>query len=662
MDKVIIFGNGIENWIINEAFAELRNSEMNDIKWVEPYHFTKEIKMEYYASFFSEQRKILKGYPAARWRKYSNVLRLKIKEDNTYHLFFMYGRDIQRLYDPILLDWIKEKYGDRVKTYLILFDSINVTQDVNGWGKVVSIFNSFDYVCSFDPEDCKQYDLIPFYDPFPKHKLKGKYKSGNGPDLFFIGEEKGRGQLLKKIALGASEHHVKASFIIPDADNTDVGIPGFVKSGYIPYHKALQKAMSSKCLLELVADGQSGCSYRYYEAVVYNKKLISNCANIVNMPHYDPRYMKLIQSETDIDYDWINNGDVVDYHYKDAFSVRMFANNIISAASKREIPARKPKEDQPLVSVVIPTYNRERTIKASVQSVLDQTYQNLEVIVVDDGSTDRTKDVISAIDDPRVHLIVQKNQGACVARNTGIEAAKGAFIAFQDSDDEWLPDKLETQMKVFDQEIAVDVVFCDAMKFREDGTNTGEKLVTEDISGLVPRDTLQSKSLVSTQTMLMRSICLQDIRFDPEMPRLQDFDLVYRLCESYAFYYVNRPLVKMFMQGDSISANPRKSIIARRRMIEKYPYVMQRNKAAYIDMLSMIVRNTRLLGEPDSWAEEEFLRVRQWKKRTLKDKIRGRYFSTIHFLEVHLSEKNMETLRKWYQPIKKVIFGLAKNE
>ena len=661
MDKVIIFGNGIENWIINEAFSEIRNSRIKNIKWAEPYNFTDDVKSEYFASFFSEQRKILKGHPASRWRKYSNVLRLRIKEDNTYHLFFLYGRDIQRLYDPVLLEWVKDKYGDKVKTYLILFDSINVTQHVNGWGNVVSIFDSFDYVCSFDPEDCKRHGLIPFYDPFPKHKFKGNHIFDNRTDLFFIGEEKGRGQLLKQIALGASEHHVKASLIIPDMDDTVAEIPGIVKSEYIPYRKALQKALSSKCLLELVADGQSGCSFRYYEAVVYNKKLISNCASIVNMPHYDPRYMKLIQSEADIDYDWINNGDIVDYHYKDEFSVKTFTESIISAASEREPSVRKPKVSNPLVSVVIPTYNRERTIKASVQSVLDQTYQNLEVIVVDDGSTDGTKNIVSAIDDPRVHLIIQKNQGACVARNTGIEAARGLFIAFQDSDDEWFPEKLETQLRVFDQEIAVDVVFCDAMKYTEDGTNTGEKLVTENISGIVPRDILQSKSLVSTQTMLMRSSCLQDIKFDPEMPRLQDFDLVYRLCESYAFYYVDRPLVKMYMQSDSISANPRKSIIARKRMIEKYPYVMQRNRNAYIDMLSMIVRNTRLIGEPDSWAEEEFQRIRQCNKRTLKDKIMRRYFDTIHFLEVHLPEKQMETLRKWYQPIKRIIFRLPKD-
>ncbi|MGL6044061.1 MAG: glycosyltransferase family 2 protein, partial [Sandaracinobacteroides sp.] len=98
------------------------------------------------------------------------------------------------------------------------------------------------------------------------------------------------------------------------------------------------------------------------------------------------------------------------------------------------------------VSVVIPAYNREATVGTAIRSVLWQTLSPVEVIVVDDGSTDGTAAAVQAIDDPRVRLVSQANGGISAARNRGIEAATQPWVAFQDSDDEWLPLKLEKQM------------------------------------------------------------------------------------------------------------------------------------------------------------------------------------------------------------------------
>jgi glycosyltransferase involved in cell wall biosynthesis len=104
----------------------------------------------------------------------------------------------------------------------------------------------------------------------------------------------------------------------------------------------------------------------------------------------------------------------------------------------------------PLISVVLPTYNRASMLAVAVQSVLAQTFADLELIVVDDGSTDETPGVLEAIADPRlVRLRSDQQRGAAVSRNAGIGAARGEFLAFQDSDDEWLPGKLERQLSVF---------------------------------------------------------------------------------------------------------------------------------------------------------------------------------------------------------------------
>ena len=104
-------------------------------------------------------------------------------------------------------------------------------------------------------------------------------------------------------------------------------------------------------------------------------------------------------------------------------------------------------DNQHKISVIIPTYNRGNMIERAVRSVLNQTYNNIEVIVVDDGSTDNTEEVIKDIKDTSVIYIKEANAGACVARNKGIDVSSGDYIAFLDSDDEWFPEKLEIQYK-----------------------------------------------------------------------------------------------------------------------------------------------------------------------------------------------------------------------
>lgn len=112
-----------------------------------------------------------------------------------------------------------------------------------------------------------------------------------------------------------------------------------------------------------------------------------------------------------------------------------------------------------MISVVLPAYNRRNTVRKAVESVLNQTERDIECIVVDDASTDDTAGVLTEISDSRLRIIrLTENSGACHARNVGVQAAKGEYIAFQDSDDCFHPDKLERQL-AFLQETGADVVF-----------------------------------------------------------------------------------------------------------------------------------------------------------------------------------------------------------
>lgn len=206
-----------------------------------------------------------------------------------------------------------------------------------------------------------------------------------------------------------------------------------------------------------------------------------------------------------------------------------------------------------MISVIIPVYNREKVALAAINSVLKQTYTDIEVIVVDDGSTDNTKEVLSEIKDERFHYIYQQNVGACIARNHGIELAKGDYIAFHDSDDIWHTDKLEKQLAAL-LNSGADLVFC---KLNEFYGNEIKRIIPEDISaGFL--DPVINLFGIGTQTLLAKREVFDNIKFDKHMPRFQEFELLVRVADKYKLYCVDEGLVDYYIGEDSISSNPEK--------------------------------------------------------------------------------------------------------
>ena len=250
----------------------------------------------------------------------------------------------------------------------------------------------------------------------------------------------------------------------------------------------------------------------------------------------------------------------------------------------------------PFVSVIIPTYNREGIILESVKSVLEQTYENFELIIVDDCSKDNTIKALEGICDARLKIIKQDtNSGACAARNRGIRESRGKIIAFQDSDDLWDSTKLEKQIKSLLDNKA-DIVFCQGVRIM------GEKeelLPKQEKSGFVEKRTLQTRSLVSTQMLLGYSYCFRENMFDENMPRYQDYDLVIRLAEKYRFYYLAEPLVTIRVQSDSITNDSMKLVRARKLLLEKYPAIIDGNQEMKADMLKSLLHNEALNGISD---------------------------------------------------------------
>ena len=181
-------------------------------------------------------------------------------------------------------------------------------------------------------------------------------------------------------------------------------------------------------------------------------------------------------------------------------------------------------EKNPTVSVIIPTYNRAHLIGRAIQSVLNQTYRDFEIIVVDDGSADNTEEVVKSFYDKRIKYIKhKKNKGAAATRNTGIKAARGKYIAFQDSDDEWLPEKLEKQMKVFENAPAkVGVVYTDMWRIMRNKRKyyfSSPMITPED--GIIYKQALDYKVMnIGIQTALIKREVFEKVgMFDEKFPR-----------------------------------------------------------------------------------------------------------------------------------------------
>lgn len=211
----------------------------------------------------------------------------------------------------------------------------------------------------------------------------------------------------------------------------------------------------------------------------------------------------------------------------------------------------------PLVSVVLPVYNREETIGRAISSVLNQSYQNIELIVVDDCSNDNSLKVICEFQDERIRVIaLKRNLGANAARNKGIMEARGEYVAFQDSDDEWDKDKLQLQIKdMLSRNLLAS--FCahrliDSVRetIIPNDYDNKEKYETE------LADVLANHNVISTQTLVVRKDIFRIIGdFDEEMPRLQDYEFVIRLVQREKIGYIAQPLVSVYRTQISISTN-----------------------------------------------------------------------------------------------------------
>jgi len=232
--------------------------------------------------------------------------------------------------------------------------------------------------------------------------------------------------------------------------------------------------------------------------------------------------------------------------------------------------------EMPLISVVIPTYNRAYCIADAVRTAAAQDYKNLEIVAVDDGSTDDTLRALSELQatEPRLRILQhQTNKGVSAARNTGIAAAQGEFIALLDSDDTWLPEHLSTQMRQFTEEPSLDLVYSDGIllldsdqrKFMDKNPSNGEATFE---ALIVERCQIPISTVVARKQALMKAGL-----FDETLPRCDDYDMWVRTAFAGAKIGYNRTIGAKFFVGRPGSLSHSKA-----RMIEGYWNILEKFK------------------------------------------------------------------------------------
>ena len=262
--------------------------------------------------------------------------------------------------------------------------------------------------------------------------------------------------------------------------------------------------------------------------------------------------------------------------------------------------------DKPLVSIVIASYNMAQYLPLAVKSVLDQTYRNIEVLIVDDGSSDGTCNVVLPyLNDPLVRYLFQENKGQAAAKNYGMRESRGEYIAFLDADDLWAPDKLEAQIPLFLTSKAVGVVYSRVLYIDEAGKElqvADNELFRGRVSG-----PLLIRNFIGFGTSVVKKECFDCLGgFNEDLRMGIDYELWLKLSTQYEFDYIDRPLLYYRLWAGQMSKNCetryRNGIEIMKNFLKTYPGEVDKNVEdeawahTYVGFGQCVQTNNRRLG------------------------------------------------------------------
>lgn len=249
------------------------------------------------------------------------------------------------------------------------------------------------------------------------------------------------------------------------------------------------------------------------------------------------------------------------------------------------------------VTVIIPTYNRALMLGRAINSVLNQTYIDFELIIVDDASTDDTQNTVERINDSRMRYIKNPlNRGVAYSKNRGIEKANGEFIAFLDDDDEWLPQKLEKQMELFRSlPDEYGIVYCGLNYCNRKGNIMAEKHATH--RGYVLRSALKGTIAGGLVPVIRKKVFDNIGMHDEQLHNAEDWDINIRIARKYKFDYIDIPMVNYYIYGEQLSMKPYRKLKSTLRIYQKYKKLFCENKLD-AEILKKIARLYIVLQQP----------------------------------------------------------------
>ena len=275
------------------------------------------------------------------------------------------------------------------------------------------------------------------------------------------------------------------------------------------------------------------------------------------------------------------------------------------------------------ISIILPCYNAENFINETIQSVLNQTYKNFELLIVNDGSDDKSVEIIKSIDDKRITLIETDHTGlGSCAINTGIKNATGDFIAIIDADDLWFPEKLAIELSFFESHPDIGMVCSNEFELIED------KQTSQKTSNLVQKQQRTNRfisfkylflntNIVSTSTVVLRKQCLADVGMLSELPSyfsVYDYQLWLRVAQKYPIYFINKPLGYYRIHEKGISKKMDRSVkgvfYVLANLINEVPIewrseAIKKVKKTRIGILKYYLKQLKLL-EALKWFTESF--------------------------------------------------------
>lgn len=303
-----------ENELYQQMFQDLFQTKDYDVeeipriqvtgilKKIEQLHFNNRVNRHWCIPFKSA------------WKRWYGLERYSFKDTEDYMILFVNGM-LKYYFSRKQLENLKKRHKN-IKFCLIFLDSFSNASAA----RAVKMRDLFDVVFSFDQEDCRRYGMEYVYSIFSTPDFV--YESNEDRSIaFFAGYGGTRLELLQRLFKRITKDCQNCRFLISGVKRKDQkAIPGVTYNKLIPYSRELQLAYNTNCMVEVVRNGQSGITLRTCEAVSFGKKLITNNENLRNMPFYNPRYMKIIHSEKDLDLEFIKEEQKADYGEEDYFT------------------------------------------------------------------------------------------------------------------------------------------------------------------------------------------------------------------------------------------------------------------------------------------------------------------------------------------------------